>query len=329
MELDFTNLENFINQHDKFVVSTHQSPDADGIGAQLAFCHLLRELGKETLVINSDPIPENLKFLDIDNEITQLGKDIEIPDNIEEYAQFVLDTNDYDNIGTAYEALKDRVNALFIIDHHEGKVDGDDSFHLKADASSTSEIIYMAIQYFKKELNFKEAQAIFTGMVFDTGSFKYPKTSANTYRVAAACLELGVKPPLIHEYLYENNTLSSFKLRSEILSSIEVYHGGKLIAMKLTPEMIKQTGATFEEGEPSINLPLTVKGVVASLLVKHSGNGPVKVSMRTKGKYNVAEIAISNNGGGHKNAAGYQSKLNFEDTYKQALANLAPLFNSN
>ncbi len=329
MELDFTNLENFINQHDKFVVSTHQSPDADGIGAQLAFCHLLRELGKETLVINSDPIPENLKFLDIDNEITQLGKDIEIPDNIEEYAQFVLDTNDYDNIGTAYEALKDRINALFIIDHHEGKVDGDDSLHLKADASSTSEIVFMAIQYFKKELNFKEAQAIFTGMVFDTGSFKYPKTSANTYRVAAACLELGVKPPLIHEYLYENNTLSSFKLRSEILSSIEVYHGGKLIAMKLTPEMIKQTGATFEEGEPAINLPLTVKGVVASLLVKHSGNGPVKVSMRTKGKYNVAEIAISNNGGGHKNAAGYQSKLNFEDTYKQALENLAHLFNSN
>jgi bifunctional oligoribonuclease and PAP phosphatase NrnA len=329
MEIDFTDLENYINQHDKFVVSTHQSPDADGIGAQLAFCNLLRELDKETLIINSDSTPANLEFLDVDNEINQLSEGYTVPDNIEEYAQFVLDTNDYDNIGTAYEVLKDRVKSLFIIDHHEGKVGTDDTFHLKAEASSTAEIIYMAIQYFKKELNFNEAQALFTGMVFDTGSFKYPKTTANTYRVAAACLELGVKPPQIHEYLYENNTLSSFKLRSEILSSIEVHHDGKLIAMKLTPDMIKLTGATFEEGEPAINLPLTVKGVVASLLVKHSGNGPVKVSMRTKGNYNVAEIAISNNGGGHKNAAGYQSKLNFDDTYKQALANLAPLFNKN
>lgn len=326
MEIDFRKLDEFISKNDKFIVSTHQSPDADGIGAEIAFVNLLKELGKETIIVNSDPTPENLLFMDIDDEINVITNGYEIPDNIDEYAQFVLDTNDYDNIGKAYDLLRNRVKDLFIIDHHEGKVDELHENHIKVAVSSTAEIIYFIIKHFNKKINFRVAQAIFTGMVFDTGSFKYPKTSADTYRIAAECLDLNVKPPKIHEYLYENNTLSSFKLRSEILSSIEVFHGGKLVAMKLTPEMIKDTGSSFEEGEPAINLPLTVKGVSASLLVKHDGIGPVKVSMRTKGDYNVAEIAIANNGGGHKNAAGYQSKLSFDKTYKQALKNLEALF---
>ena len=90
--------------------------------------------------------------------------------------------------------------------------------------------------------------------------------------------------------------------------------------------MIKRTGASFAEGEPSINLPLTVKGVIISVLVKHDGVGPIKVSMRSKGDYNVAAIAMENKGGGHRNAAGYQSKIEFEETYKSAIDNLQALF---
>ncbi len=316
----------YIEKYDKFVLSTHQSPDADGLGSCIAFRDLLTSLGKESIIINSDPTPDTLFFFDIDKEINVINDGYKIPDNIEEYAQFVLDTHDYDNIGIAYMMLKDRVRDLFIIDHHEG---GDSKLYsnfIMANASSTSEIIYGAIQYFKKPLSFKAAQAIYTGLVFDTGSFKYPKTSGDTYRIAGHCVDMNVNPPLIHEYLYENNSIESFKLRREILSTMEIHHGGKLISMKLTSDMIDQTGASFAEGEPTINLPLTVKGVVASLLVKHDGKGPVKVSMRTKGNYNVADIAIENNGGGHKNAAGYQSKLPFEESYRQALEKMERLF---
>ena len=96
--------------------------------------------------------------------------------------------------------------------------------------------------------------------------------------------------------------------------------------MKLTPKMLKKTRASFTEGESAINLPLTVKGVKASLLVKQNFDGPVKVSMRTKGDYNVAEIAIQNGGGGHKNAAGYKSKESFDKTYKSAIKILKSLF---
>ncbi len=325
MQNAISKLDDYITKYDKFILSTHESPDADGLGAEIAFHHLLKSIGKTALIINSDPIPDTLQYIDIDNEI-QLIDEIELPNDIEEYAQFVLDTNDYDNIGNAYNVLKDKVQDLFIIDHHEGDQMKVESNLIKADASSVCEMIYEIYKYYDIPLIFKAAQAIYTGMVFDTGSFKYPKTSSTTFAIAAECLELGVHPYTIFEHLYENNSLSSFELRGMILSTMEVFHGGRMIVMKLTPEMIESSGATFAEGEPAINLPLTVKGVIASILVKQSAGGPVKVSMRTKGDYDVAEIAMENGGGGHKNAAGYKSKKTFDETYKLAISNMNRFF---
>jgi len=326
METGFSKLEGYLKKNDKFIISTHESPDADGIGAEIAFNELLISLGKETIIINSDPTPDTLEFLDIDKEITIVYDEKDLPDNIGEYSQFVLDTHDYDNIGSAYFLLKDRVKDLFIIDHHEGGEDKHAANFIRANASSCCEIIYEIIEHFDKKLSLKSGQAIYTGMMFDTGSFRYPKTSSLTYYIGGKCLDAGASPFKAFEQIYENNSLSSFALRGLILSTMDVLYDGKLILMKLTPEMLKESGAHFTEGEPSINLPLTVKGVVASVLIKQDIDGPIKVSMRTKGDYDVAKIAIENNGGGHKNAAGYKSKQSFEETYKQAIENLKHFF---
>ena len=100
----------------------------------------------------------------------------------------------------------------------------------------------------------------------------------------------------------------------------------KMVVMKLTPDMVKETNGSFSEGESIINLPFTVKGVVASLLIKQDTDGPVKVSMRTKGNINVAKIAIKNGGGGHKNAAGYKPGLSFDEAYKKAVNDMNVFF---
>lgn len=329
METGYDKLDKFLSKYDKFIISTHESPDGDGLGAEIAFHEFLQNLGKESIIINSDVIPETFKFIDIDNEINILTEEFILPDDIDQYAQFVLDTNDYDNIGPAYYHLKDKVRDLFIIDHHEGGSDKFDTNFIKAEASSASEIVFQIISHYQKPITFKSAQAMYAGILFDTGSFRYPKTTAETYRITATLVEAGANPFDIYEHIYESNSLSSFELRSMILSTMEVHHDGKLIAMKLKPEMLTKAGAIFAEGESSINLPLTVKGVAASLLVKQDIGGPVKVSMRTKGDYDVAEIAMANGGGGHKNAAGFKSKLSFEETYDMAVKNLDVFFSKN
>ena len=327
MNKSFKMLTEFLDRHDKFIISTHESPDADGLGCEIAFLDFLRQMGKSGIIINSDPTPGICKFFDIDDEIIILKDESQLPDNIEEYALFVLDTNDYNNIGTIYKHLKERVKSSFIIDHHQGSPqDLIDANFIKGELASTSEIIYLIIIHYKKELTFKAAQALYTGIVFDTGSFRYPKTTSDTYQTAAHLVRAGADPFKIYEQLYESNSLSSLQLRGKILSSMEVLEDGRMIAMRLTPEMVKETKGSFSEGEATINSPFTVKGVVASLLVKQDFEGPVKISMRTKGNLDVSKIALKNNGGGHKNAAGYKSKLPFEEAYAQAISDMKIFF---
>ena len=323
----FKLLDEFLSRHDKFIISTHESPDADGLGCEIAFFDFIKQMGKEGIILNSDPTPEICKFFDIDNELTVFQDESQLPDNIEEYALIVLDTNDYSNIGHIYKYLKDRIKESFIIDHHKGNDQGMIDLNLiLVEVASTSEIIFSIIKHYNKKLNFKAAQALYSGIVFDTGSFRYPKTSSETFQIASHLVSLGVDPFKVYEQLYESNSLSSLQLRGKILASMDILADGKMISMKLTPEMVRETKGSFAEGEATINSPFTVKGVIASLLVKQDLEGPVKISMRTKGNLDVSEIAMRNGGGGHKNAAGYKSKQPFEEAYAKAINDMKPFF---
>mgnify|MGYP001056969631 CR=1 FL=1 len=143
MNEEFGYLDSFLAKFDKFVISTHESPDWDGMGGEIALFELLKKLGKKPLIINSDPTPDNFLFLDLEHDIHVIDSSYSLPDDIDEYAQFVLDTNDYDNIGAAaYNALKDRVREVFIIDHHENEGDILAGNLVQKSASSTAEILH-------------------------------------------------------------------------------------------------------------------------------------------------------------------------------------------
>jgi phosphoesterase RecJ-like protein len=320
------NLDAFLAKYDKFIISTHESPDADGLGAEIAFSELLGNLGKTSVILNSDFTPDRFQFIDVDNEVRVINVNFEVPNDIAEYALIVIDTNDINNIGKAYIFLKDKVKEMFVIDHHEGDKTEYSSSYIRVDASSSSEIIFSIVRHYSQEISFKAAQALFAGALFDTGSFRYPKTSSATFKMAADLVERGADPFLIYDYIYESNSLASFELRTQMLNTMKVFFNGSLVMMKMTGAMLLKTGAPYDEGELNINVPLTVKGVVVSVLVKEDTNGLVKVSMRSKGDYDVAKIAIENGGGGHKNAAGYKSKLKFDNAYKKAFEDVSRLF---
>ena len=115
MNKSIRNLDDFINKYQKFIISTHESPDADGLACEIAFFEIMKQMGKTAIILNSDPTPEICRFIDIDNEIIILKDASQLPADIHEYAQFVLDTNDYDNTGTVYRLLSDKVADCFIV----------------------------------------------------------------------------------------------------------------------------------------------------------------------------------------------------------------------
>ncbi len=320
------NFETFLGKYSNFVIATHESPDADGLGAEIAFLELLKKLGKTTFILNGDPLPYKYRFMDIDNEINLAGH-YPLPDNIADYALFVLDTNPFSNTGATYSILKDVVKEVFIIDHHEGG-HGDvfKSNFVEVTASSASEIIYQIYMNFFDEMSFKAAQALYTGILFDTGGFRYSKTSSITFLAISNLVKFGANPTKLYELIYENNQLETMLLRAKMLATMEIHFSGKLLLMYLTPKMLIETGATFAEGELNINIPLTIHGVVASVIIKQDINGPVKVSMRTKGDYDVSGIALSRGGGGHKNAAGYKTNLPFDEIRAVVLNDMEKFF---
>jgi bifunctional oligoribonuclease and PAP phosphatase NrnA len=326
MDPALSNLNKFLSSFNKFIVTTHESPDADGLGAEIAFHELLQYLGKEVIIINGDETPDKYQFIDIDNEINIITDTYELPNDIKDYALFVLDTNDFPNTGAVCNVLEDKIKNIFIIDHHEGGPDLIKSNYIKIEASSASEIIHDIIMHFTDKLSFKAAQALYTGILFDTGSFRYPKTSPKTFRIIANLVEKGANPTEIYERIYENNSIDSFVLRSKMLSTMEIHFGGRMILMHLTPEMLKETGAAFSDGELNINLPLTLKDVVVSVLLKQDIDGPLKVSMRTKGDRDVSQIAITRHGGGHKNAAGYKTTLTRDNARQQVIQDMQVFF---
>lgn len=326
MNPGLANVRKFIQTHDKFIISTHESPDPDGIGSEIAFKELLDSLGKTSIILNADSTPEKFKFIDPDNEIRIANEEFTFPEDLEEYVVVVLDTNSFNNTGHVYQILYDHFDFAFIIDHHEGGEDYIDSHFVKVEASSTSEIVYDILISFKHDLSTKSARALYAGIIFDTGSFRFKKTSSKTFIVAAFLAEKGIKPHEIYDLIFENNDIAGFLLRSLMLSSVETYFDGRMILMHLTPEMLRETGANFSQGEANINLPLSVKQVEASILLKQDINGPLKVSMRTKGDLDVADIALKYQGGGHKNAAGFKSQLTRDETRELVIKEVGKFF---
>ena len=327
MNSGLDNVIQFFEKNRKIVITTHESPDADGLGAEIALKELLDSLGAESFIVNGDPTPDKLCFLDA-GSVINIASDFILPDDISEFAVIVLDTNNFVNTGSAYSLLSPYVNEIFIIDHHEGGEDYIDTHFVMVEASSASEIVFFIMDHYRHDFSRNAAQALYTGLLFDTGGFKYKKTTPRTHLAVAKLLSTGIKPFEIHERIFDNNELSAFLLKSKILSTVEVYLGGQLILMYLTPEMLKETGADFSQGETSINLPLSVAEVQVSVLLKQDIEGPLKVSMRTKGDLDVSGIAISNGGGGHKNAAGYKSQLSLEETKKYVIKRIEELYQS-
>jgi len=326
MNSGLDNVIQFFEKNKKIIITTHESPDADGIGAEIALKELLDSLGTKSFVVNGDPTPDKLCFLDV-NSVINIASDFSLPDDISDYSVVVLDTNNFVNTGAAYTLLSAHVNEIFIIDHHEGGEDYIDTHFVMVEASSASEIVFFIMDHYRHDFTRNAAQALYTGLLFDTGGFKYKKTTPRTHLAVAKLLSTGIKPFEIHERIFDINELSAFLLKSKILSTVEVYLDGKMILMHLTPEMLKETSADFSQGETSINLPLSVAEVQVSVLLKQDVDGPLKVSMRTKGDLDVSGIAISNGGGGHKNAAGFKTQLSRDDAKKYVVKQIEELYN--
>jgi len=312
----------FIRRTDKLIITAHETPDGDAIGSECAMQRALRGAGKKTIILNADPTPRKFAFLDPDGSICVLQEESQVPADVESYGLLMLDTNDIHNIGNVAALVLPRVREYFIVDHHENEEDVLTGNLILKSASSTAEIVFQIIREMGLEIDFATAEALYTGIIYDTGCFIYPKTTAITFDIARHLVQCGVQPNAVYTHVYESNSISALLLQSRVLSTLELAYENHVALLTMTKEMIRDSGANYEEADGLINIPLRSEDVRVSIFFKENLEGLLRCSLRSKGSINVAEIAQMFGGGGHLTAAGFKCRLSMEKTKRAILEKL-------
>lgn len=317
----------FIEKYDKFIITAHETPDGDALGSEYSMLRALRKLGKTARILNADPAPKKFVFIDDAGEFEVLVKKEQIPEDIQEYGLFILDVNDINNIGQVATLVLPRVKEYFIIDHHDSETVQLSQNHIEQNASSTCEILYLLFREMGLELDLPMAQALYMGIVYDTGSFIYPKTTAVTFQIAYELVSLGVDPNETYVNVYESNSISSLILMSKVLATLELYYAKHVAVQTMTQELIRDAEAIYEESDQLINIPLRSGDIRVSVFFKENLEGVKRCSLRSKGNIDVAAIAQSFGGGGHKTAAGFKCPRSFDVMKEEVLEMLRGYFN--
>ena len=310
----------FLNRHSSFILTTHDPADADGIGAELSFSFIARSMGKQARIVNSGPTLEKFKFIDPEGAVETWGNIKETLDR--KAALVILDTADEYFIWELRDVIP-YVPEVFVIDHHEPNQFCTLKGYIDNTASSTCEIIVEMAQAAGISLPPRYAKAAYAGLVYDTGSYAYAKTSDRTFKTALALVDAGVIPYDVYRSLNESDSIGALLLQKKVLSSLEIHNNGRVAVQMVLKSDLESTGAFFEDSEHFINIPLKSRDILVSVLIKESREGHIRCSLRSKGTVNVSKIAQAMGGGGHVSSAGFRSPLSPGETLALVLKKIA------
>jgi phosphoesterase RecJ-like protein len=303
-----------------FLISSHTNPEGDAIGSVLALSLGLKSLGKEVQVLNQDPVPEMLMFLPGVEDVTH-----QVIASRRFDVSFALDCGDPERLGNALPGIK-QADKIINIDHHTGNSHFGDLNLIDPAASSTAEIIYDLLRAIPIEFTKPIAENIYTGILTDTGSFRYSNTSVKAFRIAQSCLVAGVDPRELAQKIYETQPLARLRLLRLALGTLEVTAEGRIGSMTVSRKMIEESGASVDLTEDFINYPRSLKGIEVAVLFREISSEEYRVSFRSRGRVNVAEIAREFRGGGHPNAAGCTVAGSLASAKARVLAALRAVF---
>jgi phosphoesterase RecJ-like protein len=297
---DLQEAATFLRERDDFLIVSHVQPDGDAISSTVATGWLLEKLGKKFTMLNEGSVPARLRFLWKSSEIFTAG------DNQPErqYRNVIcVDCADYARVGRTNQWFAQDAE-LLNIDHHPTN-DGFGRVNLmKFHAAATAEILFELLDELGLGLDADIATAIYTGLLTDTGGFRYSNTSPLVMAMASRLLEAGVNGPELAELLLERMTMGQLRIIQRGLSRLSFSPDQRISWLWVNSEDTEESGATNDDLEGLVNYPRNIEGVEVGLLFKQNGQESVKVSLRSAGRVNVAAVAQHFGGGGHVRAAG-------------------------
>jgi bifunctional oligoribonuclease and PAP phosphatase NrnA len=290
------------------LLATHAKPDGDAIGSVAAMSMALARAGISSRVLLFSPLPGKYQFLLDEARVSHFHIESGWPPGAELNsfdALVVLDTGTWSQLPGLQDPLKNFRGPKVVIDHHLTQEDWADVKLVETAAAATGEIVAQLLELWPIKIDATIAMALYLAIATDTGWFQYSNTRPRTLRLAATLMEAGVDSDRLYRLAYQNERPQRLALMARALQSLELLADNRLAVMSLGKPDFQQTGAEGADTENLINLPMQVGSVEVSILVVSlPGDGPARVSLRSKGAVDVAAFAQTFKGGGHARAAG-------------------------
>ncbi len=302
-----------IRDSEKFLLGTHEHPDGDALGSLVAMHQILVAAGKDSIMfMDADefPLPYEYRFFSLDGLVSVP------PADIEERTIVFLDCGNIDR--NPADALKFEGAHILNVDHHHDNTHFGTVNHVVPEASCTAEIVWDLMRGLEVEATTSIAEALYVGLVTDTGKFMYENTGTRAHVMAAELIDAGVDVHDIYRRIYEGIPYGKLKLLARGLEQVERYDGGRLTATRLTVEDYRASGAEENYSEGVIDHLRSVEGTAVAALVRDrlgpGQEGLRKVSLRASDdRVDVSVIARVQGGGGHRQAAGFTTALNWDE----------------
>lgn len=324
---EFSEVKEFLSTPKRIVLIPHKNADGDAIGSCLALYHFLKDKKHNVKVISPNTYPNFLKWMPASDEVIQFDYQNKQSKRYISKADlvFLLDFNDLSRVGSEMQKYLETYEGTFImIDHHQQPSSVAQYLFSNTSVCATAQMLYHFLENIKEvdQISKETATCLYTGILTDTGSFRFPNTTATTHRIVADLIEKGADNASIYNNIYDNNSYGRLQLLGHALKNLKVetdYH-----TAYITLKEEEKEAYNFAKGDTEgiVNYALSIKGIVFGVIfIEDQEQKIIKISFRSKGNFSVNQFARKHfNGGGHDNAAGGRSEDNMEDTVKRFLS---------
>ena len=326
-------LKSTLSSPKEIVIIPHKNPDGDAIGSTLALQHYLTQNNHKVTTIAPNDYPKFLKWipgeesiLKFDSREDEAIKKIKTAELI-----FTLDFNALNRVADMKPVLEEASATFVMIDHHQQPEDYAAYMYSDTSMSSTCEMVYNFIGFMNDldKITPEIATCLYTGIMTDTGSFRFPSTTSTTHSVIADLIEKGADNAAIHNQIYDTNSLSKLHLLGCALKNLVVLEEYHTAYITLTQKELHQYNFKKGDTEGFVNYGLSIEGIrFAVIFIENAQENYIKISLRSKGDFSVNEFSRAHfNGGGHTNAAGGRSDFSLEETIRR-FTELLPQYKS-
>ena len=320
---DIQEIQLLLSTPKKIAIIPHRGPDGDAMGSTLALYHFLLKNNQHPIVVSPNEFPDFLGWMPGSETIKIFEKDKQNCTKILEEAEliFTLDFNALHRTGEMEQVLAKLKAPFIMIDHHQKPDEYATVTYSDTSFGSTCEMIYNFISFLgkKQDIDKTIATCIYTGILTDSGSFRFPKTTGNTHRIVAELIDLGVENTEIPSLLFENSSFGRLQLLGRALQNMKVIKEHKTAYTTLTQYELNSFDYVKGDTEGFVNYGLQIKGIhFAAIFIENKEEKIIKISFRSQGDFDVNQFARDYfQGGGHRNAAGGKSEVSLEETLQK------------